>query len=70
LEKESGVRSDLKTQIDELNKSLEENLDQVNNMEGDLIEAQKSYTAWTSNATTSRARSRFLAKDRIIWRNK
>jgi chromosome segregation protein len=41
LEKETEIRAGLQAEIDTLNKSLEENLDQVNSMEGDLIEAQK-----------------------------
>ncbi|MFP4114211.1 MAG: chromosome segregation SMC family protein [Spirochaetota bacterium] len=41
LEKKSAARDALKAQIDEINESLEENLDVVNEMEAKLIEHQK-----------------------------
>ena len=41
LKEKSGLRDSIKSEIDTINESLEENLDQVNTMESSLIENQK-----------------------------
>lgn len=58
-------KSSLTAEIDEINESLEENLDLVNNMESDLIESQKKLYGIDLEKTGKESQSRMLGERRV-----
>ncbi len=62
LGKRTSERDAVKSEIDGINTSLEESLDQVNSMEGELVETQKNLYAAELERNTIEGRIRLLAE--------
>lgn len=62
LGKRTSDRDSVKSEIDGINASLEENLDQVNSMEGELVETQKNLYAAELERNTIEGRIRLLSE--------
>lgn len=62
LGKRTSERDSVKSEIDGINTSLEESLDQVNSMEGELVETQKNLYAAELERNTIEGRIRLLAE--------
>ena len=65
LKERENEKKQLTDEIDEINESLEENLDLVNNMESDLIESQKKLYGIDLEKTGKESQERILAERRV-----